>query len=56
MRKTSLVIILYVLGILFGALFLGLWDAETSPIALIGIAWTALFMIALVYAEKHDSK
>ena len=41
----------------FGALFLNLWGAETSPQkALLGLGWTAIFLIALFFAEKdkHD--
>ena len=51
MSKTSLVIIIYVLGLIFGALVLDLWSAETSPKALLGLLWTALFLIALYFAE-----
>ena len=51
MSKTSLVIIIYVLGLIFGALVLDLWSAETSPKALLGMLWTALFLIALYFAE-----
>ena len=55
MSKTTLVIIIYILGLIFGALVLDLWSAETSPKALIGMAWTALFLIALYFAElKKD--
>ena len=51
MSKTSLVIIIYVLGLIFGALVLDLWSAEPSPKALLGMLWTALFLIALYFAE-----
>ena len=51
MSKTTLVIIIYILGLIFGALVLDLWSAETGPKALIGMAWTALFLIALYFAE-----
>ena len=54
MTKTSIIIIIYVIGLIFGALFLGIWNSETSPKALIGITWTSLFMVALFYAEKKD--
>ena len=37
MSKTTLTIIVYVLGLIFGALFLDIWNAETSPKALLGI-------------------
>tara|TARA_Y100001970_G_scaffold251229_1_gene323776 strand:+ start:129 stop:296 length:168 start_codon:yes stop_codon:yes gene_type:complete len=55
MSKTTLAIIVYILGLIFGALVLDLWSAETGPKALIGMAWTALFLIALYFAElKKD--
>ncbi|MDC0031687.1 hypothetical protein OAI92_03905 [Candidatus Pelagibacter sp.] len=55
MSKSTIVIIIYVLGLIFGALVLGLWDAETSLTkAIIGLVWTAIFLIALFYAEKKD--
>ena len=53
MSKSTLAIIIYILGLIFGALVLDLWSAETSPIALLGIAWTAIFAIALFYAERN---
>ena len=42
MSKTTIAIIIYVLGLIFGALVLDLWSAETSPKALLGMIWTAL--------------
>ena len=51
MSKTTIAIIIYVLGLIFGALVLDLWSAETSPKALLGMLWTALFLIALYFAE-----
>ena len=57
MSKSSLAVVIYVLGLVFGALFLNLWGAETSPQkALLGRGWTAIFLIALFFAEKnkHD--
>ncbi len=56
MSKTSLVILIYVVGLIFAALFLDLWGAETGlKKALIGISWTAIFLIALFYAEKDKN-
>tara|TARA_B100000902_G_C26624757_1_gene581510 strand:+ start:37 stop:207 length:171 start_codon:yes stop_codon:yes gene_type:complete len=54
MSKTTLVIIIYILGLVFGALGLDIWSAETSPKALLGIGWTALLLIGLFFAEKHE--
>ena len=56
MSKSNLVILIYVFGLIFAALFLDLWGAETGPKkALIGISWTAIFLIALFYAEKDKN-
>ena len=54
MNKTTLVIIIYVLGLVFSALVLNLWGAETGPKAFIGIIWTVIFLIALVYSDKYE--
>ena len=55
MSKTTIAIIIYVLGLIFGALVLDLWSAETSPKALLGMIWTALFLIALYFAEFKNN-
>ena len=55
MSKTTIVIIVYVLGLIFGALFLDLWSADTNIIkGLIGLVWTALLLIGLFFAEKDE--
>ena len=54
MSKTTIVIIIYILGLIFGALVLDLWSAETSPKALLGIGWTALLLIGLFFTEKNE--
>tara|TARA_B100001121_G_scaffold106053_1_gene93764 strand:+ start:70 stop:243 length:174 start_codon:yes stop_codon:yes gene_type:complete len=55
MSKTSIVIIIYILGLIFGALFLDLWSAETNIVkGLIGLGWTALLLIGLFFAEKNE--
>ena len=51
MNKTNIAIVIYVLGLLFGAFVLDIWSEETSPKALLGIIWTALFAISLYYLE-----
>ena len=57
MNKTTLATIIYVLGILIGALFLKVWGAETSFIKTISIfVWTIIFLIVLFYADKQDRK
>ena len=57
MDKTILVIIIYVLGMFFCTLVLGIWDAKTSIVkASIALVWTSIFLIALFYADKYDQK
>ena len=56
MSKSTIVIILYIIGLISGALVLDIWSAETSPKALLGIGWTALLLIGLFLTEKKDSR
>ena len=56
MNKSTLVIIIYAIGIVIGALFLDIWGAETSLLkAMIGLGWTALFLIFLFLADRQDN-
>ena len=48
MKKNILLIILIIIGMFV----LDIWSAETSPKAILGMIWTAVFAIALYYAEK----
>ena len=53
MSKTTLVIIIYILGLIFGALVLEIWSAETNILkGLLGLGWTALLLIGIFFAEK----
>ena len=54
MNKSSIIIIIYILGLIFGALVLDIWSAKTSPKALMGIGWTALLLIGLFFTEKNE--
>jgi len=55
MSKSSIVIIIYILGLIFGALFLDIWGADTSVFkGLLGLGWTALLLIGLFFAEKYE--
>ena len=57
MRNSLIVIIIYAIGLIFGAIVLGLWDAETSFIkSMIAFLWTAIFLIALFYTDKYEKK
>ncbi len=55
MNKSNIVIIIYIVGIILGAIFLDIWSAETSLLkALLALGWTALFLIALFFSEKEN--
>ena len=57
MKKTTLTIIIYALGMIFCALILEIWDAETSIIKSgIALAWTAIFLIFLHFADSYEKK
>ena len=54
MSRSSIVIIIYIAGIIFGALFLDIWGAETNiKKGLFVLAWTAIFLVSLFYADKN---
>jgi len=56
MSKSTIAIIIYVIGLIFGALLLDIWSSETGLKAFIGIGWTVILLVALFYADKNDSK
>ena len=57
MNKLTLLTIIYAIGIIIGALFLDVWEAETTLIKTMSIfIWTILFLIALFYVDKNEKK
>ena len=57
MNKLTLITILYVIGVLIGALFLDVWGAETTFIKTMSIfLWTIIFLVALFYVDKYEKK
>ncbi|MDA7714891.1 hypothetical protein N8824_06310 [Candidatus Pelagibacter sp.] len=56
MNKSTLAIIVYILGLIFGALVLDIWSAETGPKAFVGIIWTAILLVALLYTDKYEKE
>ena len=57
MSKVTIVIIIYILGLIFGALFLDIWSSDTSVFkGLLGLGWTALLLIGLFFADKYEKK
>ena len=50
MSKTTIVIIIYIIGLILGAIFLDIWSADTNIIkGLLGLGWTALLLIGLFF-------
>jgi 4-hydroxybenzoate polyprenyltransferase len=57
MSKSTVAILVYMLGLIFGAIFLDIWGAETSFIKTISVfMWTVIFLIILFYSDKHEKK
>jgi hypothetical protein len=56
MSKSTIAIIVYIAGLVFASLVLDLWSAETGPKAFMGIIWTAILLVALLYAGKYENK
>ena len=57
MSKVTIIIIIYILGLIFGALFLDIWSADTSVFkGLLGLGWTALLLIGLFFADKNEKE
>ena len=54
MNKSTIVILVYIIGLIFGALILDVWSAQTSPKALLGIGWTTLLLIGLFLTDKNE--
>ena len=57
MNKSTIAILIYIFGLIFGALFLDIWGAETSFVKTISVfIWTIIFLITLFYSDKHEKK
>ena len=53
MKQSNMVIVIYVTGIIIGALFLDIWDADINiKKGLMALGWTTLLLIGLFYADK----
>ena len=57
MNKLTLLAIIYIIGIIVGALFFDVWGAETNIFKTMSVfAWTIIFLIALFYIDKKQKK
>ena len=57
MNKLTILTIIYMAGVIIGALFLDVWGAETSFTKTMSIfVWTIIFLIALFFVDKNEKK
>ena len=57
MSKSTIAILIYILGVIFGAFFLDVWSAETSFLKIFSVFfWTIIFLITLFYFDKNEKK
>ena len=57
MNKLTLLTIIYIVGILIGALFFDVWGAETTFLKTMSVfIWTIIFLIALFYIDKKQKR
>ena len=57
MSKVKIVSIIYAIGIIIGALFFNVWGVDTTPLKTLSVfAWTVIFLIALIFADKNEKK
>jgi len=57
MNKTTIATVIYILGIIIGALFLDVWGSETSFLKTISVfVWTIIFLITLFYFDRNEKK
>ena len=57
MNKLTLLTIIYIVGIIIGALFYDVWGAETTFFKTMSVfIWTIIFLIALFYIDKKQKQ
>ena len=55
--NTTLVVIIYVIGVILGAFFLDIWGAETSmKKGFIALGWTALFLVGIFFVDRDKEE
>ena len=57
MNNTTIITIIYILGIIIGAFIYDVWSAEISFVKTISVfVWTIIFLITLFYFDKNEKK
>ena len=55
--KTTLVVIIYIIGVILGAFFLDIWGAETSmKKGFIALGWTAFFLVGIFFVDRDKEE
>ena len=55
--KTTLVVVIYIIGVILGAFFLDIWGAETSmKKGFIALGWTALFLVGIFFVDRDKEE
>tara|TARA_B100001741_G_C16206245_1_gene438158 strand:+ start:103 stop:276 length:174 start_codon:yes stop_codon:yes gene_type:complete len=56
MKQSNIVLIIYIIGIIIGALFFDIWGADTNiKKGLMALGWTAIFLIAYFYSDREKN-
>ena len=56
MKQSNIVLIIYIIGIIIGALVLDIWGADTNiKKGLMALGWTAIFLIAYFYSDREKN-
>ena len=57
MNKLTLLTIIYIVGIIIGALFFDVWGEETTFLKTMSVLiWTIILLIALFYIDKKQKQ
>ena len=55
--KTTLVVIIYIIGVILGEFFLDIWGDETSmKKGFIALGWTALFLVGIFFVDRDKEE
>ena len=56
MKQSNIVLIIYIIGIIIGALVFDIWGADTNiKKGLMALGWTAIFLIAYFYSDREKN-
>ena len=57
MSKVKIASIIFILGIIIGAIFFDLWGANTTILkTMSAFIWTIIFIVVLFFADKNEKE